>query len=204
MLHRIALVVGFASLLLIGLVRAPEALAVKAVPPSSPASVALCLCDLQGGGFYQTWGQFFTDQREAKADRVSLGSLHSHGWIGAFDSAFVRGGRSGIVAVYDAVNSYRTYQGAHWAFQAAVASLVRDKWLYRRLNRVPVGAVGDERLGYVFSQEYYQIPVTATVTLFHRRSYVAKLVVLGGPDDFLPGQALRLAHVIDQRMLNGK
>jgi hypothetical protein len=67
-----------------------------------------------------------------------------------------------------------------------------------------VGNIGDERLGYVFSQEFYQIPVTVTVTLFHRRSYVAKLVVLGGPDDFLPGQAVRLAQDIDQRMLNAK
>jgi hypothetical protein len=166
---------------------------------NSPAALSLHLSDLPPG-FYVTGGGYDSVSGAAKIDKVNANALAREGMLKSYETVFERGGRAGMVYVWDTVTSFRSAAGAHWYYNQLLAYTRKTRVLRQHLHPVPEGYLGDEHTGWIYSYPYTDFTVTATYTLFRRGDYVARLLVFGGPDNFFPGQALELAKLVDARM----
>jgi hypothetical protein len=185
-------------LLLYGLHAAPVARAISG-PINSPGGLALRLSDLPAG-FYIVGGGFLTVAGTAKLDHVNAGALAKEGMLKSFETTFERGGRTGMIYVWDTATSFRSSGGTHSYYGQILSYARKTRVLRQHLHPFPVGYLGDEHTGWIYSYTYGEISVTATYTVFRRGNYVARLLVFGGLDNFFPGQGLELARLVDARM----
>jgi hypothetical protein len=165
-------------------------------------SLALKRSDLPKG-FKQTKAAFVSNKVAASRDRLSLSDLRRHGRIAAYESTF-GGALSGqLASAQDAIVQYRSAAGAHWDFMLHVQRLRKQAATIPRMSRVlRASSVGGER--YALAVQLSKpsksaATLTDYIVVFRRGAYVTVVVLVAGGTT-QQSTAIRLAHIIDQRI----
>jgi hypothetical protein len=189
-------------LLLVGLLvvtGASGALATQAVLPTSPQALVLRPGDLPRA-FTLTASRPISTGELATAFHLQTATLSRSGCTYTYETSFARHGYTGIIGVQDFVTQCKSAAGAHWYYGQVVNTENHTRATRGHFEQFPVGYIGDERTGYVYTITEQYVTVMAHITLFRRGPYVAQVLALSGEGGLLPGQAVHFAQIIDQRI----
>jgi hypothetical protein len=176
-----------------------RALTAHYVPPSR---LVLRLTDMPTG-FIQTGKQSVNDAQADKGDGFPAGTVERHGRIAGTEVDFQHSGLFGLLGVQCTVLVFRSISGATWQNHLSDRQTRKS---FRGAHFIPmsVGRIGNEATGYQWTGKSKGIKITLFVVLFRRGTYVGEVLGDGLPNAVDPDTVIRLAHVVDNRIVHAR
>jgi hypothetical protein len=169
---------------------------------AAPALAALALRQSDvPAGYKQSTSKYDTLQSAATSDHVSVATLRSKGWLGAYQVTYAKSSTSADLEISSGVDHFKSASGVNWDISNGLRILKSE---LHGAKTFPVNGIGNQAVGLLVSGKSGKTAYSIVYVIFRRGSYLggAGIFTSGAVKSGSAADAERYARIVDGRLKN--